>query len=67
MTDFRIRQEVDTPQGKGSVQGGYADGKVLVRVPVTQANEKHLHLSETPRARLSALWAFRVQELASLP
>jgi hypothetical protein len=63
MSVYRIRQVVETPQGRGSVQGGYADGKVLVRVSVTPENKKKLHLSETPRAVVSALWAFSGREL----
>jgi hypothetical protein len=63
MSEFRIRQDVETPHGKGSVQGGWQGGKVLVRVPVTDENKSALKFAETKNAKISALWAFDGREL----
>jgi hypothetical protein len=63
MVTIRINKTVKTPHGKGTVQGRWHQSQVLVRVKITQANEKAVKASLTPRAKRSALFAFGRHEL----
>ena len=72
MLTIRLNTQVKTPLGKGVVQGAWAGAstgsatRVLVRVNVSQANEKAIPHSLTPRAKKSALFAFALGELGAV-
>lgn len=67
-------QQVDTPIGKGFVQGGFlvVDGNqqvvthaVLVRLPINDVTRGEMNKSNclTPRATLNGLWIFSSKDL----
>ena len=60
-----VNQTVITPLGKGVVQGR-TDTGLLVRLPVNDATRPHLGASWTPRARISGLWVFAIEEMESV-
>jgi len=45
---------------------GRTDTGLLVRLPVNDATRPHLGASWTPRARISGLWVFAIEEMESV-
>lgn len=60
---MRTNATVNTPLGKGIVQGRWSATQWLVRLPINDITRPHLSKSETPRARESGLWIFNQDEL----
>ncbi len=60
---MRTNAKVNTPFGQGIVQGRWADGGWLVRLPIDETTKAHLNRSITPRAKQSGLWVFEESEL----
>lgn len=55
-----MTHKLTTPLGTGTYQGKFADGRLLIRLPLNDLTEKYLKSDNclTPRAKRSGLWLF---------
>lgn len=63
--NLRVNDDVVTLLGPGVVQGQAEDGRILVRIQITDENRKHLADANcwSPRATVSGVWAFGEDEV----
>jgi hypothetical protein len=61
---FRVNQGIETPVGRGVVQAGFSDGRLLIRVPI--GGSIHDRRCITPHAVQSSLWEFGPEECKSI-
>ena len=66
MNQFRLNQQVETPNGVGNLEGNmYADGLhyILVRHFIKNMTDKAAGTCFTPRAVISGLWCYTEEEV----
>ncbi len=55
---MRTNMTVNTPLGKGTVQGRWSETEWLIRIPINDITRARLIGSITPHATYSGLWVF---------